>query len=853
MIEHVAAVRGRTVTWDDRRVVQHGMGADRVVLDLDAEWDACDRIQVALACASLEKPVRVIPEGRAFLLPAQMLLVPGQLRMQVIGYEGDSVRLMTKREASPLVVVESGAYDGAVPPEPDQPDLWAKLMADVEAATKAASSAAGAATQAAQAAEAAAKSATDAAAKAESAASSTMEGELRRVRAEASRVEAEKARAAAESARAGAEDKRAASESARTKAETARDAAEKSREAAEQRRAAATEEAVKKAADAAAKADEAATDAAAGEQGRVTAEHGRAEAEKARVAAEADRAKRADAAIAAAGEAAASATSAANKAESAVAQLPIPSGNVLKGEAESTFINLHDSWKAPILKGKVLGQSNQITTKGINLVNHANPLDASGNVPFRGEKLKNGFVIDSLPDTANDNRIATMKVLGGIKAGDTIVVSCNYRKLSGNIEIPSFCLPDAPQEYGIAINKPLTVKNNHSLIGVYVDADSNSKIEITDFQLIKSSQPLAYEPFTGGEPSPSPDCPQKITNLNKSELVITGRNICPDAELLGGVSYNSGIPTNKFGIQAKFPYVQPSETYGIGAVLNTIKGVTYSIAYLGKANTAAVGIAEYKSADDVVDIGKVVSYARVGSSKKNSLTASIDGVMVFVIASQWSNGTTNINTFAKEDMIISIGEPCSTYTPHQSKNTAIDLQGNELCSLPNGVRDEVVIDAEGNVSLIKRLWKLSRRIGDMNNSENYPGWQCANAELIDAVGSGIDIQPRGMSTHFQRFSINTKGVTERGGIIYVTGYKQSELIANYPDEVVTFIGERKEPQTIPLGKVELPALPEATSTVWNNGNIPANVYVQYLKDVNIAFADLESKLTQAVVAAVSNI
>lgn len=225
MIEHVAAVRGRIVTWDDRRVVQHGMGADRVVLDLDAEWDACDRIQVALACASLEKPVRVIPEGRAFLLPAQMLLVPGQLRMQVIGYEGDSVRLMTEREASPLVVVESGAYDGAVPPEPDQPDLWAKLMADVEAATKAASGAAGAATQAAQAAEAAAKSATDAAAKAESAASSTMEGELQRVAAEVSRVEAEKARAAAESARAGAEDKRAASEAARDAAEKAREAA----------------------------------------------------------------------------------------------------------------------------------------------------------------------------------------------------------------------------------------------------------------------------------------------------------------------------------------------------------------------------------------------------------------------------------------------------------------------------------------------------------------------------------------------------------------------------------------------------------------------------------------------------
>lgn len=73
------------------------------------------------------------------------------------------------------------------------------------------------------------------------------------------------------------------------------------------------------------------------------------------------------------------------------------------------------------------------------------------------------------------------------------------------------------------------------------------------------------------------------------------------------------------------------------------------------------------------------------------------------------------------------------------------------------------------------------------------------------------------------------------------------------DTLGTFVYKLAEPQTIPLGKVELPALPEATSNIWNNGNISANVYIQYLKDVNIAFADLESKLTQAVVAAAANI
>lgn len=434
-----------------------------------------------------------------------------------------------------------------------------------------------------------------------------------------------------------------------------------------------------------------------------------------------------NAAVAKAQTATDNATTAANKAEAAVSKLPLPLGNTLKGEVESTMVSVHDAYPAPLVTTKVMGQSNQ-------------------------------------------------------------------------------------QQ----------------------------------------------------EPAPSPENPQEITNLNKAELVITGRNICPDAELLGKVSYNSGIPTNKYGIQAKFPYVQTSETDGIGAVLNTIKGVTYSIAYLGKANTAAVGIAEYKSVDDVGDVSKVVSYVRVGSSKKNSLTASIDGVMVFVLASQWSNGTTNLNRFAKEDMIISVGEPCSTYTPHQSKSTPIDLKGNELCSLPNGVKDEVVIDSEGNVSLTKRIGispiPNCISISDTASQTGKDGttnYLVAFGTLADAkIGNGMScmcnkLTDGGMSENRDtvRLGANDNQVYVYTSNEQLLGDKSLAHIDNWmKSNEVTIIYELAEPQIIPLGKVELPALPEATSNVWNDGNIPANVYINYLKDVNIAYTDLENQIKQITAA-----
>ena len=76
--------------------------------------------------------------------------------------------------------------------------------------------------------------------------------------------------------------------------------------------------------------------------------------------------------------------------------------------------------------------------------------------------------------------------------------------------------------------------------------------------------------------------------------------------------------------------------------------------------------------------------------------------------------------------------------------------------------------------------------------------------------------------------------------------RQSDKAAQVEAEIKASEARRVEAEQ---GRAEA----EATSNVWNDGNIPANVYVQYLKDVNIAFADLESKLTQAVVAAAANL
>lgn len=835
---HTAQVRGRRIAWNRREVVQHGLNADAVVLDLDEEWRECDRIQAVLAGAG--GPIRILAEGGRFNLPSALMEAPGAIRMCLMGHVGEAVRIVTAKEAAPLTVVESGETAGA-DPAPEQPDLWATLMEEVRKATEGAKTAAQSATRAEADLRAAAErgdfdgedgktpvrgvdywteadrkpiedatlDATTAAGKADAAAATAAEGEAERKEAENARKASEQARKIAETGRVETEATRAANESKRTETFNSNLGSWTTK----------VDSACKKATDTASKAAQdakTATDSAIAKTEEAT-----------------------QAAVAKADKATASATTAANKAEAAVAKLPLPLGNTLKGEVESTLASVHDAYPAPLVTAKVMGQSNQTTTKGANLFDVSKVSSATSNGITMS--VEDGCIRLSGTNTAAG--VNNIEIVAGLGGKGAIIAAGKYTATVEGISQASLIIQLKDNTFAsLTKAKPSAVIDNRSeqsmtyfLFQIPQGVTVNEKVKVWFEKEDKSLK----EPYTGGKPSPSPDYPQEITNLTKAEVITSGINICSDDKLLCGIGYNSGVPFNKYGMVAEFPYTQPSETSGIGAVLNTKKGVTYSIAYLGSAAKAAVGIAEYSGLEDVGDIANAVSYVKVSDLKKVSLTATVDGVMVFVLASQWTDGKTNLNTFNKEDMIISVGEPCGTYTPHQSKSTPIDLQGNELLSIPNGVRDEVLIDAEGNVSLIKRVAKyvVPENVYAQDEPNNF----------------GVQLELNAVDGKYLHKQLCPENAKYNSKINWMTVWKEGNSWANLQEFKQWFIGTEfyygtKNPETIPLGKVELPALPESTSNVWNDGNIPANVYINYLKDVNIAYSDLENQIKQITLA-----
>ena len=833
---HTAKVRCRRIAWNRREVVQHGLNADAVVLDLDEEWRECDRIQAVLAGAG--GPIRILAEGGRFNLPSALMEAPGAIRMCLMGHVGEAVRIVTAKEAAPLTVVESGEMGGA-DPAPEQPDLWATLMEEVRKATEGAKTAAQSATRAEADLRAAAErgdfdgedgktpvrgvdywteadrkpieDATDAAltsaGKADAAAEKASVGEASRAASEVERVTNEAERVEAESGRKSAEATRAANESERTEAFNANLTSWNSK----------VDAACKKATDTASKAAQdakTATDAAiAKTEGAINA------------------------AVAKAQTATDNATTAANKAEAAVAQLPVPSGNVLKGEAESTFINLHDSWKAPILKGKVLGQSNQATTTGKNLIK----LDEA-------IKTSQGLELDI--KSSGQLSINGTCTGGGLwlKIGTVDVVEGKTYYLSLNKPFPSFGISawsDTDNKHVIFASSKLQVAKGVAAktetLSIFAVGGNNTTFnnELVYVQ-IEEGQKTNWEPCTGCKPSPSPDYPQEITNLNKAEIVTTGKNLLeiyslpnqPDSGISASMENDKSVIVNGMTTSSNIDIKIISENTRV----TLLAGVyTFSVDSIGFPKDCIFFI---RNASDNTWFANT-------NVEKPTITISLDkptiisecSVRIPTAGTKFSN--------ARIAVQLEVGGKATGYTAPATKAlTPIDLKGNELCSLPNGVKDEVVIDAEGNVSLIKR-------------TKQYD-WNCA--QIIKGTGRNyavdkvLDIGANYTGLVAEK-AINA--VNNTIGICYVN---QKMIYVTVPESVTTkeqanqlcggmkVIYQLAEPQTIPLGKVELPALPEATSNIWNDGNIPANVYINYLKDINIAYADLENQIKQITLA-----
>ena len=181
--------------------------------------------------------------------------------------------------------------------------------------------------------------------------------------------------------------------------------------------------------------------------------------------------------------------------------------------------------------------------------------------------------------------------------------------------------------------------------------------------------------------------------------------------------------------------------------------------------------------------------------------------------------------------------------------TPIDLDGNTLCSLPDGTCDELTIDATGAVTLTKRTqtvqldgggaWftnesPFKHYVSAWSNYGGLPSGYSADRNFVDKlpasdkVANGLysaDVTGGKAYLREPTFASDAAGVKEWMG-------------ANTPTIILPLL----EPQTIPLTAVTLLTLPSPNITVYHDSDVPSDITVEYVQDINIVLDNLNAKI-----------
>ena len=204
-------------------------------------------------------------------------------------------------------------------------------------------------------------------------------------------------------------------------------------------------------------------------------------------------------------------------------------------------ITVEDAWTAPVLGLEVAGKSEQVQMTGVNLfdVVHVDNIKgvASGDELYYAQVGKNSAWVESTKIPFAGESSSTYLLSAKVKCGTATNLGIAFCYSDGTFEM-SNRVNDATYGEVKVTSKADKIVNGFGFI--YVSADTSGYIK--DIQLQKGSTATAYEPYTGGAPSPSPDYPQDIISTG---TVSTG------AQMLNVDTIAQGMISTETGAESE--------------------------------------------------------------------------------------------------------------------------------------------------------------------------------------------------------------------------------------------------------------------------------------------------------------
>ena len=256
---------------------------------------------------------------------------------------------------------------------------------------------------------------------------------------------------------------------------------------------------------------------------------------------------------------------------------------------------------------------------------------------------------------------------------------------------------------------------------------------------------FSYEPYTGGEPSPSPSYPQQIQTVTGEQMVeVQGKNLL---KLNDGATTLGGVPITTANGMVNLKGTATSGAQGYYVTINITASEPMVFSTNKNGTTSGLDIKlQYKR-------GGTTYYPTVGSSLSLQ-TGDIIQQMYLIV----SNGAVLNGSFSP---MLEKGSTKTSFEPYSKQSYPISLGSIELCKIGN-YQDHIWED--------NGEWKIHREITQkvFNGSES---WSKSNATLNNVyiqVDASIKKNTAVKSNKLTEYAASYMQVNSVVGIAYNT-------------------------------------------------------------------------------------
>lgn len=494
--------------------------------------------------------------------------------------------------------------------------------------------------------------------------------------------------------------------------------------------------------------------------------------------------------------------------------------NALNTEkASGNELYIEDAKPCRIMNTEIGGMHKQNQTKGLNF------FDITGYT----DRTVNGINIKVNDDgTLTLNGVCTVeKTFVNISIPEHIIPAGTYTRYMSYAENIKSFLTLALSYNNTTIPNTSVQPNNQYTISTYNDDITYNQIKlyipntnvtfnniIVDPMLVRgeytANNAPKYEPYTGGNPSPNPDYPQAIEQVESVKLNIRGKNLCDgvnqnyyltnNVDICGKVTGNSGLAID---VQDK-SYV---------TISTKITQDRYRIA----------------CTNSLLQEEKATTVAYRGVQKDNTsatVTINTTGYKYLII-----------NATDLSSILVENGSVATEYEPYQNQAINIDLKGNKLCAVPDTIKDKLLIDRNGNVALQKNVIKID--ISNLNNNS----WRLESNNTRLGVYSlnlnvkGNENQICNYFSNCNKYAVSQNSFAVAPDFVRIRNDKKFTTVEDFKNWLqknnLYAYCEIKNTQLIDLGQIaELPKTFEGINNIWAETNLGnTKIEIEYVQDV----------------------